>query len=149
MRTKNKYVPGFGKVRSRERRVRLLTTLNELHKQEKRCLYCKEVLDFTKPIVVDHYIPAAANGINHIDNYRLACDFCDKTKGTIFGPQFIELLDKSYSLVPKWSRGWDIKLIGSMRKYNLAIINSLQSSKISKSRSINSTEPRNIRANAA
>jgi 5-methylcytosine-specific restriction endonuclease McrA len=66
-----------------------------LNKWERRCTYC-EIKDV--PLQVEHVKPKASGGSNKISNLCLACDKCNKKKGTLDIKVFLakkpELLSK-------------------------------------------------------
>ena len=51
-----------------------------LSKWDRKCTYC-EVKDV--PLQVEHVVPKAKGGSNRISNLCLACDKCNKKKGTL------------------------------------------------------------------
>ena len=55
-----------------------------IDKQEARCHYCLEELDFDGPNkwTVDHFIPLSRGGSNWASNIVVACRQCNKAKGT-------------------------------------------------------------------
>jgi 5-methylcytosine-specific restriction endonuclease McrA len=69
-----------------------------LNKWERKCTYC-EIKDV--PLQVEHVNPKAGGGTNRISNLCLACDKCNKKKGTldikVFLAQSPELLKKIQS----------------------------------------------------
>lgn len=69
-----------------------------LNKWERKCTYC-EVKDVT--LQVEHVKPKASGGTNRISNLCLACDKCNKKKGTLAIKVFLahkpELLKKIQS----------------------------------------------------
>jgi 5-methylcytosine-specific restriction endonuclease McrA len=69
-----------------------------LNKWERKCTYC-QVKDV--PLQVEHVVPKAKGGSNQISNLCLACDKCNKKKGTLDIKEFLsekpELLRKIQS----------------------------------------------------
>jgi 5-methylcytosine-specific restriction endonuclease McrA len=69
-----------------------------LNKWDRQCTYCK-VKDV--PLQVEHVVPKAKGGSNRISNLCLACDKCNKKKGTLDLKDFLseqpELLRKIQS----------------------------------------------------
>ncbi|MEG4272546.1 MULTISPECIES: RNA-guided endonuclease IscB [unclassified Microcoleus] len=57
-----------------------------LNKWERKCAYCGEI---NTPLQVDHIHPKAKGGANRISNLCLACDACNKKKGTQDVEQFL------------------------------------------------------------
>ncbi len=49
--------------------------------QEGRCNGCREMFPF-RNMQVDHVVPRAKGGPDHISNYQLLCGACNSTKGT-------------------------------------------------------------------
>ena len=49
--------------------------------QEGHCNGCGGIFEF-RNLEVDHVVPRAKGGANHISNYQLLCGFCNRTKGT-------------------------------------------------------------------
>jgi 5-methylcytosine-specific restriction endonuclease McrA len=60
-----------------------------LNKWDRKCTYC-QVKDV--PLQVEHVVPKAKRGSNRISNLCLACDKCNKKKGTLDIKEF--LIDK-------------------------------------------------------
>ncbi|MEG4851118.1 RNA-guided endonuclease IscB [Microcoleus sp. B5-D4] len=57
-----------------------------LNKWERKCAYCGEI---NTPLQVEHIHPKAKGGSNRISNLCLACDACNKKKGTQDVEQFL------------------------------------------------------------
>ena len=58
-----------------------------LEKHGRRCFYCgKAVSDYE----VEHMLPKARGGSNHIDNLTLSCHDCNETKGILTAEEFIQ-----------------------------------------------------------
>lgn len=57
-----------------------------LNKWERKCTYC-QVKDV--PLQVEHVVPKAKGGSNRISNLCLACDKCNKKKGTLDIKEFL------------------------------------------------------------
>jgi len=57
-----------------------------LNKWERKCAYCGEI---NTPLQVEHIHPKAKGGANRISNLCLACDACNKKKGTQDVEQFL------------------------------------------------------------
>ncbi|MEG5018475.1 MULTISPECIES: RNA-guided endonuclease IscB [unclassified Microcoleus] len=57
-----------------------------LNKWERKCAYCGEI---NTPLQVEHIHPKAKDGSNRISNLCLACDACNKKKGTQDVEQFL------------------------------------------------------------
>ena len=49
--------------------------------QEGHCNGCGGIFEF-RNLEVDHVVPRAKGGADHISNYQLLCGFCNRTKGT-------------------------------------------------------------------
>ena len=49
--------------------------------QEGHCNGCGSIFEF-RNLEVDHVVPSAKGGSDHISNYQLLCGFCNRTKGT-------------------------------------------------------------------
>ena len=49
--------------------------------QEGHCNGCGGTFEF-RNLEVDHVVPRAKGGADHISNYQLLCGFCNRTKGT-------------------------------------------------------------------
>ncbi|MEG4859519.1 RNA-guided endonuclease IscB [Microcoleus sp. K1-B6] len=57
-----------------------------LNKWDRKCAYCGEI---NTPLQVEHIHPKAKGGANRISNLCLACDACNKKKGTQDVEQFL------------------------------------------------------------
>jgi 5-methylcytosine-specific restriction endonuclease McrA len=58
--------------------------------QEGRCFYCGAELD--DHWHVDHFVPFSLSGSNTKDNIRVACGFCNDSKGTRHPDEFLRAL---------------------------------------------------------
>jgi len=70
-----------------------------LHKWERKCTYCGKA---NVPLQIEHMVPRAKLGSNRVSNLCLACDKCNKAKGTkdiaVFLKKKPELLKKIEAL---------------------------------------------------
>ncbi len=65
-------------------------------KQRRRCFYCGIHLALTHDMpgeyaTLDHIKPRSLGGSNKQDNFVLACEPCNRTKGNTFGYAVVEL----------------------------------------------------------
>jgi hypothetical protein len=56
-----------------------------LEKWERRCAYCKKT---NVPLQVEHIFPRARGGSNRVSNLTLACESCNRKKGTMTAAEF-------------------------------------------------------------
>jgi len=55
--------------------------LMKLQKTATRCYWCGKELK-NKSVNLDHYVPLAKGGEHRLDNFVIACEFCNKSKGS-------------------------------------------------------------------
>ena len=85
------------RIRNRERKMKLKgIPLSEIDKwvttQKMECYWChKECKD---DYHIDHYIPLSKGGSHSIDNFVIACSFCNISKGAKMPSEFIEYMKK-------------------------------------------------------
>ena len=60
-------------------------------RQEGHCGGCQVLFPF-RNLTVDHVVPRAGGGTDHLDNLQLLCAACNSTKGTRSQPELIATL---------------------------------------------------------
>lgn len=71
-----------------------MSTKNELKRyaiykrDRKRCVYCGRGL-FLKEMTLDHIIPRAGGGSDHISNLACSCAACNTAKGSMTLQEFV------------------------------------------------------------
>ena len=68
--------------------------------QQMRCVYCGNVYKYNE-LEIEHIIPKALGGPDHIRNSQLACRTCNRAKGTMTD---IEFRQKNARLLPQRER---------------------------------------------
>ena len=56
-------------------------------KQQGKCVYCGNVYQYDE-LQIEHMIPKALGGSDHIRNCQLACRHCNQAKGTMTDIEF-------------------------------------------------------------
>lgn len=59
-------------------------------KQNNLCFYCKEPFTSERRPTIDHIVPRASGGLNHEDNYVVACYECNQKKGSKSFDDFVQ-----------------------------------------------------------
>lgn len=70
------------------------------HKQQGKCIYCGNVYQYDE-LQIEHMVPKAQGGPDHIRNCQLACRICNLAKGTMTDIGFRE---KHASYLPQQER---------------------------------------------
>lgn len=89
--------------------MELFQTKRQIFKKEKSCFYCHDDLTFKK-CTLDHKVPKKKNGKNKFKNLVIACNRCNKIKGSSFDfVHFSEIVKNTEDRDFYWNIRYSIK----------------------------------------
>lgn len=98
-----------------------------------RCYYCERKIGYdlskSQRPILEHFVPRHAGRIRTAKRVVVACAFCDKAKGPMFGPEFMEIVRKAMSE----SKNWDLaaqKIAGRAKTRNRTVLRELACAKV-------------------